>query len=256
MEAVPRKLFPLIAITATMLAAFGARAGTITMSATYYTIGETDQDMNDLAIGVFNHEVQNKLGPDGLPVLNTNSFGCTSNCFTNTPLPADLTASGEITWWSPGLNRGGAGGTSDVAQTGTGTITLPYNNGSFFPPNGTGTNDANGFQAAVFSATLHVPSTESIAFKIGADDVAFVYLDGNVVCDLGGVHANSPGACVSGILPAGDHSLELFYADIHQVAAALTFEVTTGNITTIPEPSSLALLGAAISALALFRLRR
>lgn len=236
------------------LAAISARAGTITMSATYYTIAETDQDMNHLAGGVFTNEVQNNLGPDGLPVLNTATYGCTSGCFTATPLPADLTSTGEITWWSPSLNNGGAGGVSDVVETGTGTITLPYSNGGFYPPNGTGTNDANGFQAAVFSTVLDVPTAESISFTVGADDVAFVYLNGTIVCDLGGVHANSPGTCTSGTLAAGDNTLEVFYSDLEQTGAALTFNVTTSNVTgappsTVPEPSTMLLFGIGLIAL-------
>jgi fibro-slime domain-containing protein len=249
------RIFSSLAIMATLspLAAF---AGTITMSATYYTIAETDQDENDLAGGVFDNEVQNSLGPNGLPVLNTSTYGCTSNCFTNMPFPADLTAGGEITWWSPSLNKGGAGGTSDVVQTGTGMITVPYNNQNFFPPNGTGTDDANGFQAAVFSATLHVPLSESISFNVGADDVAFVYLDGSIVCDLGGVHPNAAGTCTSSTLAPGDHTLDLYYADLHQVAASLTFDVLTGNVTTTPEPGCLALLAAGFGGLSLLWRRR
>jgi hypothetical protein len=102
-------LIPPMAVAA-MLASFPARAGVITMAVTYYTIAENDQDMNHLATGVFDNEVQSELGPDGLPILNTAAYGCTSGCFTDTPLPEDLTASGEITWWSPGLNDGGSGG--------------------------------------------------------------------------------------------------------------------------------------------------
>ena len=101
---------------AAALLPLAATAGTITMSATYYTIAENDQDMNHLAGGVFANEVQNTLGPDGLPLLNTATYGCTSGCFTNTPLPADLTSSGEITWWSASLNKGGTGGVSDVTR--------------------------------------------------------------------------------------------------------------------------------------------
>lgn len=229
------------------LTPLAARASSITMSATYFTIAEGDQDMNRLAGGVFSNEVQSTLGPDGLPVLNTAAYGCTSGCFTSTPLPADLTASGEITWWSPSLNNGGSGGASDVVETGTGTITLPYSNSSFFPPNGTGSNDSSGFEAALFSTTLIVPTQESISFSIGADDVAFVYLDGSIVCDLGGVHADSPGTCTSGTLSAGSHTLELFYADLHTVGADLTFDVTTAGISSgAPEPGSLALLGSAL----------
>jgi fibro-slime domain-containing protein len=205
--------------------------------------------MGHLAGGVLTNEVQNSLGADGLPILNTSTYGCSSNCFTNTPLPADLTASGEITWWSPSLNTGGFLGASDVVETGTGTVALPYANNAFYPSNGTGSNDANGFQSAVFSTVLDVPSEESISFNVGADDVAFVYLDGSLVCDLGGVHADSPGTCTSGTLDEGDHTLELFYADLEQTGAALTFGVNTEDVTgsPTPEPSSFALLLTALA---------
>lgn len=248
-----RNIIPLLAATAIALGAISASAGPITMSATYYTIAENDQDMNKLAGGVFNNEVQSMLGADGLPVLNTTAFGCTSGCFTSTPLPADLTSTGEITWWSPSLNKGGSGGVSDVTMTGIATISLPYSNGSFFPPNGTGSNDANGFQAAVFSTVLNVPTSESVSFNVGADDVAFVYLDGKIVCDLGGVHPDSPGTCTSGTLAAGSNNLELFFADIHQTASALTFDVTTSGVTgsPTPEPGTAVLFVLGLAGLAL-----
>ncbi len=257
MISIHRMCMSAVALTAAFYAPVHAFADNITMSATYYTIAESDPDMGTLAGGVFNNEVQNALGPNGLPVLNTATYGCTSNCFTATPLPTNLTANGQITWWS----------TSNpyVTQTGTGTVTLPYSNGSFYAPNGTGSNDANGYQSAFFSATLNVPTTESISFNVGADDTAFVYLDNSIVCDLGGVHADSPGTCTSSMLTVGSHTLDLFFADLHQVGSALTFDVTTSGVTGAPppppttgtpEPASVALLASGLIGLALVRLRR
>jgi fibro-slime domain-containing protein len=233
-----RNLIWPLAVAAMGLAPFAAAAGTITMSVTYYTVAETDHDMKHLAYGTFTNEVQSTLGPHHLPVLNTAAYGCISNCFTHVPFPTDLTASGEITWWSPSLNQGGSGGLSDVIQTGTADMTLPYLNTKFFPPNGTGANDTSGFQAAVFSTTLNVPSAESIAFNLGSDDDAFVYLDGRVVCELGGAHADAPAICTSSILMAGSHTLELFYADIQPPQAKLTFNVTTSGISGAPLPAT------------------
>ena len=62
--------------------------------------------MQDVINGPFSNEVQNTLGPHGLPILDTLAYGCVSNCLVNTtiyPFPRILSSSGEITWWSPSL---------------------------------------------------------------------------------------------------------------------------------------------------------
>ncbi len=236
-----------IMLTALMPIA-AARANTVTVD--YYTIGEHDQDANHLASGVYDNEVQSMLGPHGLPVLNTSAYGCTTDCYSSAGAPTDVLSNGEITYWSPSLNNGGAGGTSDVTFTGSSTASLPFNVPvNFFPPGGTGSSDSSGFQAAVLSGTLSAPTTELISFTIGADDMAFAYLDGQVVCDLGGVHADSAGTCVSPFdIAAGSHALEVFFVDINNVQSGLTFDVTTTGVTTsaVPEPTTLALFGSAL----------
>ena len=149
------------------------------------------------------------------------------------------------------MNNGGAGGTSDVTQTGSNVVNLPFNvPANFFPPNGTGSGDggANGFQAATLTGTLNVtnPGGEQISFSIGADDMAFAYLDGKVVCDLGGIHADSPGTCVTPFnIAAGAHNLQVFFVDLNTVQSGLTFDVTTQDVTVtpVPEPSTWLLMG-------------
>lgn len=221
------------------------------LSITYYTVATSDPDVNHLAFGSFDNEVQAQLGPNGLPMLNTAAFGCVSDCFTAAPLPSDVTAAGELTWWSPALN-------GHVTQTGTGTVGLPFNVPSnFFPPNGTGSSDAGGFQAAVLSGVLTVPADETISFSIGADDAAFAYLDGTVVCNLGGVHPLSAGTCVTPFsIGAGAHSLDVFFIDLNAVQSGLLFDVTTEGVhtgpTPVPEPAELGLFGLGIALIGLF----
>lgn len=218
------------------------------LNITYFTIAETDKDANHLGFGLVTNEVQNHLGVNNLPILNTPAFGCVSNCFALTP-PTDVLGDGEITYWSPSLNNGGAGGTSDVVQTGTGTVTLPFTNNAFFPPNGTGGGDGNGFQAAILSGTINAPTTESIGFNIGSDDMAFLYLDGTLQCSDGGVHANGTVPCTTSIISAGSHTLQLFFVDINNTQSALDFSITTEGITTaptVPEPSTFMFLGTGL----------
>lgn len=234
------------------------------MTITYYTISGSDPDANNLSFGSFNNEVQNSLGPNGLPVLNTPAYGCTEDCISTAfSLPTNLDSFGEITYWDPALNP-------YVTETGTGVVSLPFDvSSNFFPPNGTGSQDGPtaGYQPAVLSGYLTVPAntTEFISFSIGADDLAFAYLDGQIVCDLGGVHTLSTGTCVTPTeIGPGTYSLEVFYTDINVSQAGLEFGINTSDVVVtpdapdVPEPSSLglALPGAVLLFCAIRRSRR
>ncbi|MGH8318336.1 MAG: PEP-CTERM sorting domain-containing protein [Steroidobacteraceae bacterium] len=236
-----------------LLAPLGA-AHASSISISYYTIAESDRDANTMCCATINNEVENSLGANGLPVLNPLANG-------GKLLPKDILADDEITYWSPALNNGGPGGTSDVTYTGSAVVPLPFDQSSnFFPPNGTGLSDSNGFQAAVLSGWLDAPITEQVSFNIGADDMAFAYLNGQLVCDLGGVHPITNGTCVSPFdVSAGTSFLQVFFVDINNVQSGLTFGVQTAGvtITNVPEPGSLALFGAGLlGVLVLFMRRR
>jgi hypothetical protein len=227
----------ILPMTAAVLALAPFAAAQVTLQVNYFTIAENDQDMQNVINGAVSNEVQNTLGPHGLPILNTAQYGCVSNCvadFAPYPLPRDLSSSGEITWWSPALNNGGAGGTSDVVQTSVTQVTLPFSNRFFYPPNGAGVSDLNGFQSATFSGTLSVPASEPVSFSLGADDVAFVYVDGVLACNLGGARGYVLGTCTTNTLTAGSHTLQIFYSDLFPTNAGFTFAVSTAGVTGTP----------------------
>lgn len=241
-----------------------AKAASISLQATYYTVagtyngpGSGDPDFNTIGCctATFTDEVQSTVGALGLPVYNTSS---------SAPFIHDTLADGEITWWSPTLN-------ANVVQTGSALITTPFQNFSFYPPNGTGTDDAHGFQAATFTGAFTLTAPESISFSLGADDDAFLSVDGTIVAQEGGIHGVSAAASSSATLGIGAHTIELFYVDRNVTGAGLYFDITTQDITVtppvvtpppvnpptgVPEPMSIALLGAGLIGVAVTRMRR
>jgi hypothetical protein len=197
---------------------------TATLSATYFQVPDgSDPDFNTSSTP--NVAPGSALGPDGLPVA-TSPFGVN-----------DLGPDNQITWWSPALN-------SNVAETGTGTITLPYSS-NMFAPNSTGSNDESFFETAFFKGNFTLSAPGTVTFSLGSDDDSFIYVDGVLIGQNPGVHSVTNVSFTSGVLPAGPNTIEVFYADRQNVAASLSLSLeTTGVIITpgTPEPSTWAMM--------------
>jgi hypothetical protein len=192
-----------------------------TLSAQYYEVADhSDPDFNvNSTPTVANGSM---LGPNGLPVA---SGGVN-----------DLTAGGEITWWSPTLN-------SHVASTGTGTISLPFDH-DMFPPNSTGGGDGSFFETAVFKGTFNLAGPGTVEFNLGSDDDSFIYVDGILFGQNPGVHSETSVDFTSPMLTSGNHSIEVFYADRQNVAAHLQLSLLS-DITIspgVPEPATWAMM--------------
>jgi hypothetical protein len=250
-------LLRIASLTLVCLFAGAIAAAAQSLTITYYTIAANDPDANSLGGGLVTNEVQNVLGASGLPILNTPAYGCTSNCFTLTPPGVNTSTSllpdGEITYWDPSANK-------YVTETSSGPTSLPFSNNTFFAPNGTGSCDGpspcDGYQAATLTGTINAPSTEVLNFTISSDDMAFVFIDGNLVCSDGGIHAAGSVPCTTPTIQAGNNSFALFFVDLNQTQAALDFSIQTTGVTTnptgpvtgvTPEPSTLLLLGTGLA---------
>jgi hypothetical protein len=225
---------------ATGAAAVRADTVTSTLGGTYYEVlnGTGGPDFGgsgtpDVAAG-------SMLGPNGLPVVSSSSPGISEfNPITH-----------EITWWSPKFN-------SAVFQTGTGTIALPFAS-NMYPPNSTGTGDNLGFETAQFRGGFSLAGPETVSFQLGSDDDSFIYIDGRLIGQNPGIHGVTNVDFTSPTLSAGNHTLNVFFADREQVGAFLSLNVLTSGvvITPVPEPAPTLMLLAGLGALGIALRRR
>jgi fibro-slime domain-containing protein len=259
-----------------MLAAAPAHAATITLEVTirdfcgigYVNCGATsvhpDFERPDV-IGVDDRgSVKTTLGADGTPQL----LGLTS--------PTITSASSFAQWFhdTPGVNQTTTT-TFTFDQIGAGVF--QYNNQAYFPIDGQLINDRPGFSQCDyvnhfadcnhnFGFTTQIHSTfiyrqGQQTFDFIGDDDVWLFINHQLVIDLGGVHP-AEHANVNldslGLVNGQVYDFDFFSAERHTVAS--TVQITTSNSftpadSTVPEPATLTILGSGLAA-ALYRRRR
>lgn len=131
-------------------------------------------------------------------------------------------------------------------------------------------NQAN---ASNYHFTLHLEGLLSFSdptaaadkiFSFTGDDDLWIFVDGKLVIDLGGVHGAASASFTEetlkalGLVAGADYALDIFFAERHTTAStffiATTLDIAAPPVGGVPEPSTLALIG--LTLLGVRRLRR
>ena len=108
-------------------------------------------------------------------------------------------------------------------------------------------NDATKYLAVHWTAAFS--NTAPVNFSLAADDHAFLYVDGKLVLDDGGIKSIGAGFVTTAFAVTGNHTLDLFFADVHVEQSGLTFSCAgcvDDPTSTAPEPATLVLFGTTL----------
>jgi len=180
--------------------------------------------------------VHTALGPNGLPVATAVAL---TRAGGSGPI-RDVNAGNEILWWTPGRTGNKA---VLFEQTRLDPANLNFTS-SFFTEGAT--NNNSGFRAVHWNGSFVLGSgqTGSVNMTLRADDDAWVFINGQLAVDNGGVKAINNATTSNGIagLLEGVNTIDIFFADRHQTQSGIVF---TSNVNIVPAPGAAALLGLA-----------
>ncbi len=190
--------------------------------------------------------VQTTLGADNKPVYNS----ADSN-------PTITSAADFYEWYHDSSSSITLASSITLIETSPGIYT--YDNSSYFPADGLGFGDYAYGHNYHFTTEIHTLFTYQAGqqFSFTGDDDVFVFINGQLVIDLGGVHGPESASVdldTLGLTLGSDYQLDVFQAERHTTGSNFAMQTSIQlRDAAVPEPGMLASLGIAFAALGLSR---